>query len=387
MGVPFVLLGDHPGLPSGLARILRDLVQQLAQDASLDLELAVVGWRPGGLGPDGTPGVPGLPTWTFSHTEGDQEGSAAEALETAYRYWFGTRPGVVLTVWDPARCYGVAQLQGPWELWGYMPLDAPMVGDRIFGPALVALQAYTRVLAYTRWGSRLLRTSLNRPIEYLPHGLHDVWWDGTEPVERLPKSVGIVATNQPRKDWPLALGACAELRRRGHKVNVWGHTDRAVGPAWSLPQLVDGFGLAKRVRLTYSGLDVRDADLRDAYRSASVTLHPGLGEGFCYPIVESQAAGTPPVHTTFGGGAELVLRSEWRVPERGQRVEGAHALVRPVLSAVDMANAVERVWDWQARWPDEGRGYLAHGVQYLRWTHLWPRWRGWVRKGLEAREV
>lgn len=387
MGVPFLLLGDHPALPSGLGRILRDLVQQLAQDPSLDLDLAVVGWRPGGIGVDGVPGLPGLPTWSFSQSDGDQEGSAADAVAEAYRYWFGTRPGVVLSIWDPARCYGVAHLDGPWELWGYVPIDAPMMGGpHLFGPAQSTLSRYARLLAYTRWGSTVLKNTTGQPTPYLPHGLHDLWWGLETPVEQIPKSVGIVATNQPRKDWATALGACAELRRRGHKVQVWAHTDRAVGPAWSLPQLIDGFGLHKRIQVTLSALDFTDLMLRDLYRRMSVTFHPGLGEGFGYPIVESQAAGTPSVHMTFGGGAELIPRSEWRIPERGRRIEGAHAIVRPVIDPQDVANAIERVWKWQEQWEDGGRSYLAGGVQHLRWANLWGRWRSWVKAGLESME-
>jgi glycosyltransferase involved in cell wall biosynthesis len=385
VGVPFLLLGDHPALPSGLGRILRDLVQQLAQDPSLDLDLAVVGWRPGGIGVDGVPGMPGLPTWSFSQSEGDQEGGASDAVSEAYRYWFGTRPGVVMSIWDPARCYGLAHLSGPWELWGYVPLDAPMMGDRLFGPAHTALMRYTRLLAYTRWGSQILKTTTGQSTPYLPHGLHDLWWGiGTE--SQVEKSVGIVATNQPRKDWGTALQACAELRRRGHKVNVWAHTDRMVGPAWSLPQLVDGCGLAKRISVTLSALDFSDEMLRNAYQSVSVTLHPGLGEGFGYPIVESLASGTPSVHVGFGGGAELIPRSEWRFPQRGQRLEGAHALVRPILDFHDVANAIERVWNWQSQWEDKGRSYCAGAVQHLRWNALWPRWRSWIRQGLESME-
>jgi glycosyltransferase involved in cell wall biosynthesis len=111
---------------------------------------------------------------------------------------------------------------------------------------------------------------------------------------------------------------------------------------------------------------------------------PSLGEGFGYPLVESLASGVPCVHTTFGGGAELVPRAEWKVPERGRRVEGT-GLERPVLVAEDFANAIEQAWAWQARWPDRGVGYLRGCVQHLKWPNLYPRWRSWVKQGLEAR--
>jgi hypothetical protein len=38
--------------------------------------------------------------------------------------------------------------------------------------------------------------------------------------------LGVVMTNQPRKDWGLTIATLAELRARGHRVKLWAHTDR-----------------------------------------------------------------------------------------------------------------------------------------------------------------
>lgn len=407
MPLPFLLVGDHPQLPSGLGRILRDLAQRLADDPALDLDVRVLGCRPSGNGPDGMPWIEGphIPVWSFTASE-DLGESIAQHAQWAWQRWWGQQDGVLLSIWDAARIHALTHAEGPWTHWAYVPVDGAMPGRRWVGPAADAVQRVARVLAYGRYGAEVLRTVRGEAVPYLPHGL-DKGWFTTEPQAHLLKHnlsaalaggvvpvqqsaaerrswLGIVMTNQPRKDWGLAVATLAELRARGHKVKLWAHTDRAVGSAWSLPQLLDVHGLSRKtLSLTLSGESWTDDELRQAYQRCGVTLLPTLGEGFGYPLVESLASGVPVVHSTEAGGAELLPRPEWRVPKRGERIEGAHAIVRPVFDPADWANAVERVWAWQDGWADQGRGYCQGSVAHLGWATLWPRWRSWVRQGLQ----
>jgi len=248
-----------------------------------------------------------------------------------------------------------------------------------------------RLLAYGAYGSGVLAATTGRPVAFLPHGLDDSWWQSSPTLDLIEgdrrRWLGIVMTNQPRKDWGLAVATLAELRQRGHKVKLWAHTDRAVGPAWSLPQLLDVHGVPRKMlNLSLSGEHWSDDELRAAYQRCGVTMLPSLGEGYGFPLVESLAAGVPVVHSTEAGGAELVPRPEWKVPLRGRRIEGAHAIVRPVFEPRDWANAVERVWAWQDGWADQGRAYCQGSVAHLRWANLWLSWRSWVAKGLREIE-
>jgi glycosyltransferase involved in cell wall biosynthesis len=379
VSTPFLLVGDHPRLPSGLGRILRDLAQQLANESSLDLDVRVVGCRPAGVGEDGFPGA-GIPVWSFLASD-DQSQEIAWQVQQAWRHWWDDTPGVVLGIWDPARLHALAHAQGPWETWGYLPIDAPMMDGGLTGPPAETVCRLEQVLAYGRWGGQVLKGTREK-LPYLPHGLESSWWSSAS-VTKQPPLIGCVMTNQPRKDWATAFQAVRELRKRGHKVQFWAHTDRPVG-AWNLPDLMARTRLTKCTTITLAARDWTDTRLREAYQTCGITILPSLGEGFGYPIVESLASGTPCVHTTFGGGAELVPRSEWRIPERAHRVDGPYGIVRPVLGPQDLANAIERVWAWQARWPDHGQAYCRGSVRHLDWRVLWPRWVSWVKQGLEA---
>jgi glycosyltransferase involved in cell wall biosynthesis len=91
-----------------------------------------------------------------------------------------------------------------------------------------------------------------------------------------------------------------------------------VGPlAEALWDRVKSLELANNVRLL--GF-VPDQDLPIAYRAANLTVVPSTAlEGFGLPIVESLAAGTPPLVTPVGGSPEVVrdLSPELVLPATG----------------------------------------------------------------------
>ena len=393
MPTPLLLLGDSPRRQTGLARIARDLATRLQSDPTLDLQVVQAG-------PDSGRGESWRGWGFFGLPEDDQQWGATALAET-WQTAFGTEPGVVLTVWDPARCFHLLQarhlLPPETQWWGYFPIDAWTVRESFGGPAAQAVQTYDRVLGYGRWGAGVLKRVTGRPTPYLPHGLDlGTFAPGTTPevyaevrqilgrrVTDQTLVLGCVAANQPRKD----LGSyCATLRTlldRGAPVHGWLHTDLPIGvreTQWVVPQLVDEYDLRKHFTVTSA---LTDVGLAGFYAVCAATLACGLGEGFGYPIVESLACGTPAIHSTYGGGAELVPRSEWRIPVRAERVEGPYALVRPVYLAEDFANAFERVVDWRRQNALFAGAYCRGAVAHLDWAALWPRWASWIRTGLK----
>ena len=385
--IPFVVYSDGPRLPTGLARITRDLVSRLwLEHEALGIDLLQVGYDP-------LPG-PAVPWPLHSAARIDTEGDwGAGLVDNAWLGYFGPqRGGVLFSVWDPGRAYALLGCKGPEQRWGYFPVDATNVNGTLGGPAAECLQRYDRVLAYGRWGSEVLRGLRSGPVPYLPHGVDLDTFTYVQTQESLARVeqviqmregeilIGCVATNQPRKDLGLYFATLAELRSRGLKVRGWLHTDTLVR-AWSVQQLVSDFGLAKRVSVT---LTLNDEELAACYSVCGATIAPGLGEGFGYPLVESLACGTPAVHVDYAGGAELVPLNAWRVPAVAERLEGIYALRRPVMSPVDMANAVMRALEWKRNDERVCQAYCRGQVEYLDWKHLWPRFRSWFRKGLEA---
>lgn len=389
MAIPLLLIGDSPRRATGLARIARDLASRLVAHAdTLGIEVVQAG-------PDDGAGAHWT-AWPFYGLPVDDQAWGATALREVWETAFGLREGIVLTVWDPARCWYLRRVPIPAQWWGYFPVDARTRRGPFGGPAGEAVRNYARVLGYGRWGAEVLGAVVGRSVPYLPHGLDPVW--GPLPAlgsdlrvrEILGRRVtedtvliGCVAANQPRKDLGGYCETLALLRERGWKIHGWLHTDLEVGTRetqWCVPQLREEYGLDRALTIT---TELDDVHLAAFYATCTATVAPGLGEGFGYPIVESLACGTPVVHSTYGGGAELVPRAEWRVPVRADRVEGPYALVRPVYLAEDLANAVERAVQWRQQDPAVVREYCVGAVSHLGWAALWPRWASWIRQGVK----
>ena len=386
--IPLLVLSDPPTAQSGLARITRDVISRLLQteDLARAFEITQLSVQPVGR--------MGWNAWPL-YTVDDLKTYGAATIQDVWHDCYGTREGILFTIWDPARIAALAQIPGPWRLWGYFPIDGHNVNGGISGAAGDGIVRYDRVLAYTRWGSRILKSCRSGPVPYLPHGLDRTWTVGVTRADEQRalqilgsraegrRIVGMVATNQRRKDLGVFCQTIATLRRRGHPVYGWLHTDRLDTEAWCLPQLAADCNLFRH--LTVSGITepLSDTDLHALYAVCSCTMLSSLGEGFGYPIVESLAAGTPCVHTTHGGGAELVPKAEWKVPVRAWRLGGPWALQRPVLDAEDFANAIERAWSFVDRDPTVAAYYCGGSVAQLQWDVLWPRWASWWRDGLK----
>jgi glycosyltransferase involved in cell wall biosynthesis len=390
MALPLLLIGDSPRRSTGLARIARDLASRISTDRTLDVELVQAC-------PDDGQGI-AWQQWPFYGLPVEEWG--APGVPEVWRDAFGDRPGVVLTVWDPARCWSLLQARSAMpetSWWGYFPVDARTKRGPFGGPAAQAVRSYQRVLGYGLWGAEVLEAVTGRgSVSYLPHGIDNRRTSGPFSAQdvRYVREVlgrrvtddtiliGCVAANQARKD----LGSYCETLRvlldRGLKVHGWLHTDKEIGTRetqWVVPQLAEEYGLQRALSVTQY---MTDTQLAAFYATCTVTIAPGLGEGFGYPIVESLACGTPVIHSTYGGGSELVPRAEWRIPVRAERVEGPYALVRPVYAAEDLANAVERAVAWRRREPEVVREFCRGAVAHLEWTQLWPRWASWLRQGV-----
>src|SRR4029077_11733014 len=131
----------------------------------------------------------------------------------------------------------------------------------------------------------------------------------------------------------LLFASVAELKRRGHSVGLWLHTD-VLSKAWDVGQLAEDFCFRRGEIFVSATADhgvVADAHLAARYAASTVTLAPGLGEGFGYPIVESLACGTPVVHGNYGGGVDLMPCEAWLVEPAAWRLESCYALMRPVF--------------------------------------------------------
>jgi len=402
---PLLILSDAPSASSGLGRICRDLATRIHEHMSDVCKVATLGY--------GGPGSCklGFPQYTI-------EGMSDWVVPTLPEVWkdfAGEEKGAVLSIWDASRLAWYAQperseqlaaepvlrnwlIKAPFKRYGYFPFDAEGPNGKLSFPLRQTLLGFDRVLAYGAWAKDLIERSIGeeeadlRHLDYLPHGINtSVFYERDRAQSRLKFGsitgarllthapqlssimddeilVGIVATNQARKDWALGIQAVALLAKE-RKVRLWIHTD-TLERHWSIPALLADYGLLDKAMISLGYLS--DDDMARAYSACNVTLAPGAGEGWGIPLAESLACGTPVIHGNYAGGAEITP-SEMHVEPIAYHAEGLYSCVRPVFKAQDWADRALQF-----------AGQRAHLDPQYDWNNLWPRWRTWLEKGIAA---
>lgn len=364
MSIPLLFLGDSPSLRSGLGRIGRDLAT---------LASSCPEFRVGFLGRGGLSSVQ-LPFWQADFDEVRGWGND-QMLNLKWHEFAPAGRGIIFGIWDPLR---LAWLSHGWlpkhpgaKGWLYAPIDSYGPLGRLPYAETQALQGFHRLLAYGEFGSQVLSESLDRPIDWLPHGIDtSIFKPQDRQAARIAmgysmkdRVVGMVATNQPRKDWGCACETLAMLPT----WKGWFHID-SLDRHWDFRELINAFGLADRVKITLTG-QMKDTEMSYFYSACDVTMLCSH-EGFGYPIAESLACGTPVVHGSYGGGnwglptVTLVKPALLRLDPFGSRYV-------PVFESKVWAEAIEQTLD-QIR-----EGCVA-SVEHLDWKRLWPRWKRWL---------
>lgn len=169
---------------SGLGRISRDLTLLLHEHAELlGIRVAHLGYKQieGG----------GWPFSTYNMLDRGNYGQ--DDLKRTWWRFAGEQSGVVFTIWDPSRCWGIEhEAQAlPVQMWGYFPVDGANAHGVIGGPAGDVLRRYQKVIGYGRWGAGVIAKTIDKTaVSYLPHGLDGNVW-GPRGVEK--EYIGCVA--------------------------------------------------------------------------------------------------------------------------------------------------------------------------------------------------
>jgi len=397
MTIPLLIFSDAPSAPSGLARIARDLATRIAVRMPDVFQVATVGY--------GGSGSSRLPFPQYSWTLNDDW--IIHDLPEIWRDFAGDRKGIFLSIQDPSRMVWFARPEAcsdervrqflakpPFRKWGYFPIDAHGPNGKLSFVLKECLLGYDRILCYSKWAEDVVRNTIGdiastqKDLSNLPHGIDtDVFnprgksWRQVFGELAVNKKVsvgmdetliGIVATNQVRKDYGLAISVVAELAKR-RKVRLWMHTDH-LDRFWSIPYLMSDFGLLGEHICSLSL--VGDENMAKLYSACDITLAPGRGEGFGYPIFESLACGTPVVHGNYGGAPEYLEKDNLVTPAAYQ-VEGNFNNTRPVYSVDSWLYKVEKLLNAKKQ---------AELPQRLAWKNLWDEWEKWFRNGVPVME-
>lgn len=387
--IPLLVLGDDPASKSGLGRIGRDLASLISRMPEFRVGYLARGGR-------GSRQLP-FAQYTIQSNAATGEGQWGEwTLPEVWRDFAGDERGVLFSIWDASRLFWLARPEfqpegtlrdflsaGHFARWGYFAMDAAGPFGKHTSMTTNTLKGYDRVLTYSRWAKELTDAS-GICNQWLPHGMNThVWVPQRKDVARAMLSpsihrhdflVGVVATNQARKDWGLVCEAASIVRRSVPELRLWFHVD-TLERHWSIPALLADFGLTDITTVTH---EMTDSEMAYAYSACDVTVHPGA-EGFGYPLIESMACGTPVVHGNYAGGPSLVQpQCGVLVEPVAWRLETLHNAVRPVYVGEHWAAAILSVREREIA-PEMCRA----SVEFLDWKLLWPSvWKKWFLGGL-----
>ena len=396
---PLLILSDAPSATSGLGRICRDLATRLHAHCSDIFEVATLGY--GGVGDKNLPfqqyAIEGMENWFIP------------SLPQVWQNFAGERKGAVFVIWDASRTLWLARsgnkqwnhdpmmrawlASKPFAKWTYPAMDAAGPNGKLSVMIQECLLGYDRVIAYSKWAEDMIRASdfsAGWPeltgLTNLPHGIDTSVFKPRDralarkvftetlgfkgpAIKEHEKIIGIVATNQARKDWGLAMEAVSRIKDVPFRLYL--QTD-TLERHWSIPALLMDYGLVDRAMINTG--QVTDEVMSYIYSGCDVTL--GIGpEGFGYPIFESLACGTPVITGSVGGHAEHMFKDAIIQPE-SFRIEGVFDSVRPVFDPQDWADGILETFAWQ----DKPTQNVSRLPSHLRWDNLWPKWEQWFRE-------
>jgi glycosyltransferase involved in cell wall biosynthesis len=401
MKTPLLLISDAPSAPSGLARICRDLATGIHYNLSDIFEVATLGYK--GNGDRRLPflqyNMEGLDNWFIP------------GIKDVWDNFSEGRRGAILCIWDSSRLLWLARpdqkihtpdkeiqkwlMSKPFEKWIYAPMDAEGPNGQLCCSDAESMYGFDRIIAYSEWAKNTIEATFSedqckeRDLVAIPHGIHtgvfhshhekergevfrnELQYTGA-PFQNDEKIIGIVATNQARKDYGMAIAALAEVAK-DIPIRIFIQIDTP-DLHWSIGKLLVDYKLIHRSMVNF-GL-VSDEVMAKLYSACDLTL--GIGpEGFGYPIFESLACGTPVVAGSFGGHAEHMDPDYLQRPELF-RIEGTINSVRPVFDPKKWAYRITKHLKRMDGNPYRKKSLLP---ERLEWKNLWAaEWEPWFRR-------
>lgn len=190
-------------------------------------------------------------------------------------------------------------------------------------------------IAMSKWGQQMLQDSgldaLYAPLTFEPETfkptdsiIHDGKQVSGRQIMGIDDDKFVVMMNGmnkgwaiPRKSFPRAFLAFGDFARRHPNAVLYVHSHNLRGMGGDdLLKLAELSGIpADQIRFVdqYAHqIGIPAEAVAALYTAADVLLAPSMGEGFCVPLIEAQACGTPCIITDFSAQPEL-LGAGWKV--------------------------------------------------------------------------
>ncbi len=239
-----------------------------------------------------------------------------------------------------------------WQHWYWHRL-MPAAFRRCAGIVTISESSRRDILA--RW------PELEPRLTVIPHGIEAAYFE--PPTSELPAAL---TTALAGARFAVYLGGPMQRKRFN-----WALDTLATQPDAALKLVACGFGADAREaarkalphelqgRVVFAEF-LSDGELLTLYRSAAAVLYPTLYEGFGFPAVEAQAAGTPVIFSPLGSLAELVGPLASLVPAEDLAAWATALHEAATLPTEIRANKAARARDWALgfRWAESYRRHL-----------------------------
>ena len=284
-------------------------------------------------------------------------------------HWFGNDPGWVITCMD---VWGIRNPMTGFNMAAWVPIDH----YTLTGPQPNVKEFFKNTgavpIAMSRFGEEMLRRAGEDPL-YVPLSVDT---DVYKPTPTLPNGktgrelmgvpedaflVTMVAMNKgwadDRKGFGEAFQAFAVFEEDHDDAYFYVHADRLGGAEGiNLEILAVECGIRPH-KIKWGGITPDQYGyymgytgemMAAVYTCSDVLLAPSHGEGFCVPIIESLACGTPVIASDFSAQRELVPETVgWKVTGQRKWDPALHAwLIQPyvgdVLNKLEDANKADR---------------------------------------------
>lgn len=347
----FLIHGNAPTVKTGYGIQIAQLAEQLRAD----------GHEPACSSTYGIQG--GVETWRDIRVYGcGYDVNSNDRLHMHANHWFMGEPGWIIT------CVDVWALKNPllaeFNVAAWVPVDHfPLQ------PNVREFFALTQAVpvAMSKFGERQLFDAGLDPV-YIPLSIDTEFYKPTPTLgdglmtcrEMLgvPEDafvVGMVAMNKgwakDRKGFNEAFWAFGQFERQHPDAYLYVHADKWGGAeGQNLVELAVHAGIPEH-KLIWAGgpnqygyyIGYTPEMMAGVYTAIDVLLAPSHGEGFCVPLVEAQACGTPVIANDFSAQAELVGQG-WRLLGQPEWDPALHAAyVCPLIS--DVLNRLEDAYE------------------------------------------
>jgi len=378
-----LLWSDAPEGMTGLGRIMRELAMNMVADPEFmeKFEVATLGYNahPTKLLPWWQYGHQSqLPQWDWIRAILDYKLSGPEEVVIVpimpASWLFDYMHPEFLKKEDAFRVE-LGKVKESVKWWPYIATESLGINDRFSTNDISSLSRCQRVLYYSDWGKQAAARSGLGENTFVHHGINYPTFSHFLGSKGANKKLVIscVMTNQWRKRWALFFETLGRLTPE-FEVKIL--IDTLIG-YWNIYQLAGDNRID--VTATISGPLIDDFKLAEFYSTSDLLMLPSYGEGFGYPVIEAQAAGTKVLTGLFGAQKELLHPKLKAVPYSGMETDGINGLVKPWYDPSD--------WKFFARVNMESDVTATELSEYAKqwdWSIQWPRFKNWFMEGLSA---